>query len=97
MSAWHDGMSPRAVPRVKWGREPHLLEGEYVEDGAAKKDFQQNIPWCGVEAAGHAHRMTDAAEAPGPHVIGVYRSDLAQRGVKWPGLPYKGMMRSSNY
>jgi len=37
-----------------------------------------------------------AAEAPGPHVTGAYRSDLAQRGVKWPGLPYKGMMRSSN-
>jgi len=81
---------------VKCARGPHLLEGKYVEDGATEKDLQQNVLWRSVEAAGHAHRMMDTAEAPGPHVIGVYRSDLVQRGVKWPGLPYKGMMRSSN-
>ena len=96
MSAWHDAVSPRAVSRVKWARGPHLLEGKYVEDGAAEEDLEQNVLWCSVEAAGHAHRMTDAAETPGPHVTGVYRTDLIQRGVKWPGLPYKGMMRSSN-
>ena len=31
------------------------------------------------------------------HVIGAYRTELIQRGAQWPGLPYKGMMRSSNY
>ena len=90
MSAWHDAMSPRAVPRVKGARGPHLLEGKYVEDGAEEKDLQQNVLWRSVEAAGHAHRMTDTAEAPGPHVIGVYRSDLVRGASSGRGCHIKG-------